>query len=63
MIEFIFRDFMTTIEIKEDLDDPKERARWVDKNAKKGQKNIILYDFKVFVNVKESQSQEKTKGS
>ena len=54
---------MTTIEIKEDLDDPKERARWVDKNAKKGQKNIILYDFKVFVNVKESQSQEKTKGS
>ena len=54
---------MTTIEIKEDLDDPKERARWDDKNAKKGQKNIILYDFKVFVNVKESQSQEKTKGS
>ena len=29
---------MTTIEIKEDLDDPKERARWVDVNAKKGQK-------------------------
>ena len=52
---------MTTIEIKEDLDDPKERARWVDKNAKKGQKTKFCMISKFLWMLRRAKAKRKQK--